>query len=1025
LATVGKLYNDGSLEISGEFNERLPAITSGLIAHFPLDGKGGTFDVVGGHQPVENTLKGLNLINAMALDWRDPKSWQFINGSEANMSWDASKQAIKVVGSNYAWLKTPLTVDVNKHYLITAEIYQETASATNVLYFGGHGLTQTGVKYTTNYDYSISSNYNVPEGSWKTIGANRYGITNDGGIGGNGAGDITIGPIGWTGPNGLCYKYYLGGLFNYSGSATDVIYIRNIKIEIIDNDNYMCKIDNDGIFVEENTVNLYPGPSDAGRYLTRAYDGVNYGFGSATNIQTQIDNPINPCPVNGHVQRISRILPNISNLTYVEWTSIIARSGATFLPNEERILSFYYFGTYGTSIQMYLGGGIGNIQLSSTIATSGNNSKSISIPVDINMWNKISIRLKNVDITNSTFAWGWMVLHNNMEISAPGAHECWKFCGVQVEQKPYATSYVVGSRSVSELNLPVNLSNADFTIVGQMFRQRPIDSTIVSNACDLYLSGNNICSLRYYLLGGTPSPWIDADSWGQPHNYISKSFNYNKWSWFYIQRVGNTKLTFSLLNDDGNTWTTWQVIPTSAQYFTSLILKTGTNSKFKNISFYNTVLSLVNIDKMRDNKSPISKVGSITGMSLVERSITIPGGAYHFPLDINSKEKNTGVGANEDANTVYDGSVWVGNAVSNLATNEFVYWDNTGTSQVVSDELLALYPGTPVHGLKKLIAGGTGIRATSTSGSLLPLTKYSVSAYVWIDVPMTQGGPIYLREATTAVTSGYSKGNMLYKGKDLPLNLLPQKRWIKLEGTATSDSDILYVSICTYLNDAGGKFFITKPHFTQAPFNSPFTKTTRAASSLEYNLNRDLNLDWSQDWTICYKKKSIGTNDGTLNAYSMESLGVSNNTNIGNLWWGKNINDNSFYCGYIPTGLPQQRVSATSTPPVYHNTWMLVYITKNGNILNIKQIINGITYSVTMDATSINTPNHFVAPTLGYDLNLGGRDNGSPCNAYYKDLIVAKKYLSDSEIQDIYNKPMSVSKCNITLKNDLCVNVIL
>lgn len=38
MAVVGRLTNDGSLIINGEIDERSPAVTSGLVAHFPFDG---------------------------------------------------------------------------------------------------------------------------------------------------------------------------------------------------------------------------------------------------------------------------------------------------------------------------------------------------------------------------------------------------------------------------------------------------------------------------------------------------------------------------------------------------------------------------------------------------------------------------------------------------------------------------------------------------------------------------------------------------------------------------------------------------------------------------------------------------------------------------------------------------------------------------------------------------------------------------------------------------------------------------
>jgi hypothetical protein len=121
MSVVGRIKN-GDLMIAGEYNERLPVITNGLVSHFPLDGKGGTFDVVGGEQPLQNTLPNLSLVEAMHLDWRNPANWTYASGSQNTVTWSEEKQALRIQGSHWMWLKTPLFVDTNKHYYIKAEV---------------------------------------------------------------------------------------------------------------------------------------------------------------------------------------------------------------------------------------------------------------------------------------------------------------------------------------------------------------------------------------------------------------------------------------------------------------------------------------------------------------------------------------------------------------------------------------------------------------------------------------------------------------------------------------------------------------------------------------------------------------------------------------------------------------------------------------------------------------------------------------------------------------------------------------
>lgn len=63
-----QITTDGELELSGNIDSSKPSVTNGLIAHFPLDGPGGTFDQVGGRQSTTNTETGVNLIEAMEKD---------------------------------------------------------------------------------------------------------------------------------------------------------------------------------------------------------------------------------------------------------------------------------------------------------------------------------------------------------------------------------------------------------------------------------------------------------------------------------------------------------------------------------------------------------------------------------------------------------------------------------------------------------------------------------------------------------------------------------------------------------------------------------------------------------------------------------------------------------------------------------------------------------------------------------------------------------------------------------------------
>ena len=158
MAIAARLKKD-ELLLTDNVNERLPAVLDGLVAHYPLDGKGGAFDIIGGTGSVQNLESETNLVEAMALDWRDPSSWS--DGSI--MVWDETYQAIKITGYVNSWLKTPIVVDTTKTYHVSMEIMEEVSGA-NGLYLGGRDYNAAYESVSLNNDYSLAANVNPPLG---------------------------------------------------------------------------------------------------------------------------------------------------------------------------------------------------------------------------------------------------------------------------------------------------------------------------------------------------------------------------------------------------------------------------------------------------------------------------------------------------------------------------------------------------------------------------------------------------------------------------------------------------------------------------------------------------------------------------------------------------------------------------------------------------------------------------------------------------------------------------------------------
>lgn len=180
----------------------------------------------------------------------------------------------------------------------------------------------------------------------------------------------------------------------------------------------------------------------------------------------------------------------------------------------------------------------------------------------------------------------------------------------------------------------------------------------------------------------------------------------------------------------------------------------------------------------------------------------------------------------------------------------------------------------------------------------------------------------------------------------------------------------------------------------------PWSDRDTYAKNLKFNLYEDIGFKWNEPWTICYMKKPIATNKDSGNnnergGYLIDSIGCNNNSVGGGYHWfgkftgttngisisggtGKNYNPEDFY-------YKQQM-------------WVLRY--ENGRMtLNI-YLENGTRLDSVLD-TTISTPNKLVTQH-GYDLLLGGWDDGAICQAYYKDLIVAQRCLTEQELLKIF-----------------------
>ena len=81
MATVGKLTQQGELQLAGNIDTRLPLVTDGLIAHFPMDGT--TED--------SNSVVWKNLSGMVV----DPNNDNIISKSNASADWNSGAKSVQ------------------------------------------------------------------------------------------------------------------------------------------------------------------------------------------------------------------------------------------------------------------------------------------------------------------------------------------------------------------------------------------------------------------------------------------------------------------------------------------------------------------------------------------------------------------------------------------------------------------------------------------------------------------------------------------------------------------------------------------------------------------------------------------------------------------------------------------------------------------------------------------------------------------------------------------------------------------
>lgn len=950
---AAELTKNGELKIAGNLNTRLPAITNGLIAHFPFDGRGGSFDGIGGIQTIQNVETGINLIEAMQKDWRDPSSWS----SNAGMSWDESKQALRIEGYHNTWLNTPIVVDTSKQYQISIEVMEEVQSSTG-LYLGGLSNNAAGQRVTTNYDYSYGSNAQPATGVWTKYCTTRTGT---GGIVSRTS--QTFDNInGWTGDNAgvtdkLTKYYYYGGLFNYSSGG--VMYIRNLNVTIISSDTSNTTITNDGIAIEETTTNLFP-ISDTKWIINKSnYQGT-------VNI---ISNTEKWIKTGAHF----KFRPRLDTATGGWQVAEYRHYYLTYNTSSQYTLSFdlKILKPYNLNVSMRSPGGIDTV-LDYFVVNY----------VDYyNEWKRFTITFTPL-IATGVSTCIYITGNENAEFM---------IANPQLEVKPFATSFVIGSQGLGKLEIPFPLYGLNAGTIN-MEVYFPDTSKLINN--QIWLWDYN---------GTQGGPWYGINNYSSEYTMASfgnesATLYHKAWHTYTIVKSNdNTVKTYI----DGVLKQTSNDSATAAFFKSSPKLYLGqrensyiSNIRIKNLSFYNRALSETEIQQLTKPTFELKPNGDLVSSKIISKPI-IPDDVYYFPLGLDGKDQYKTIVPVTESNTVYkDGTVWVGTATTNIlgiASAGFGPW-GTMTGSSVNFTAPDGTQGAYLN-ISSFTDGGAEWYNTGGQKTATASTVYTVSAKVKFK---GSGYPspnlLYLRQYRTDGTQ-ITEGGLFSSSRLINLG----DGWYQTYTTFTTTAETTKFLIQGYEYKTY-ETWIYDVQCEQKPFYSPFTIGVRDKTLLYYNLYRDIGLQWNGNWTIAYWKKPVGTNTGnSLDGYNISQIGWDNNSpKI--IWYGKNSGSNNL------TLSTQGSINSIPIPDInkYFNNWQLAVLTKNGNTITHKLYgLQETPLSLSIDGSGITAGDILVSPAYGYDLFLEGFTS-NPSNSYVKDLIVAKRVLTDDEINTIY-----------------------
>lgn len=591
----------------------------------------------------------------------------------------------------------------------------------------------------------------------------------------------------------------------------------------------------------------------------------------------------------------------------------------------------------------------------------------------------------------------------------------------QIEHLDYPTSFVNGTRGNSGY-LTIQ-SHVDLNIGSVVYKFNPTSSYepayinmlgTYGGAYDRFImirkSGTKYLPDFMYIRSGTVWVSIDISAY-----VVADQTNTAIWTW---DVSGNHTMWINGINvrDSGHTL--------SDRSVDEFLFER--NQTIEGFSMYDRVLSTSEIKLITENGFNIQPNGNLNTNKLITEPF-YPSDVYHFPLKIDGADVYGKITPYEETNLIVDGTedgIFVGTETINVMPDgDFTGGLQSTYQEAVPSATISILDEGPTNTSKSLRFENTGSTESFTSpytGSVDAKLGVATSGETWTGSVKVRNPYDVDVQCAIFLTELDVNGNHLTNSQTQQTISSGSSEWTTIYITRTlTNASTGAVGSRLDVDTEYQTLEFSEWQIEKKSKRSPFVNGTRSVSSLEYNFNNDIGLDWNGEWTICYWKKPKLDRYNALIDFVIDSLGCNGNSVGGGYhWFGKNVGVEQTVMTDVATTNPD------FTSSEFFDHWHFVVVRKVGTILTYSvYLIDGLSRSVSIDIGTVAS-NYFVTQ-YGYDLKLSGWDDSNTHDTYFKDLFVAKRALTDDEINSIRNKGLSKTADGIQVQGRIKTNEVL